>query len=97
MERYRIPESIRRENGIHTSHIRHIFVDNPDLYGAELKQNIIDSLNSSDKLIVICSRESASPLNGEKEWSSPEQIDWKENPAKTGWIGFEIRTFTEKR
>lgn len=96
LERYRIPGKIRKENGIKTSHIRHIFVDNPDLYGAELKQNIIDSLNISDKLIVLCSRASASPVNGEKEWSSPQQIDWRQNPAETGWIGFEIRTFMDK-
>lgn len=96
LERYRIPEKIRKKHGIKTSHIRHIFVDNPDLYGAELKQSIRESLNISDKLIVLCSRNSASPVNGEKEWENLEQIDWRENPAETGWIGFEIRTFMDK-
>lgn len=49
LEKYCIPKETRIENTCPTKYIRHIFVDNPDLYGLELKQSIIDNFNISDK------------------------------------------------
>lgn len=95
IENYRIP----RKLGYPTLHMRHVFVDQNELRGPELKDEIIDSINKSDTLIVLCSRASASPVDGCDFWGVADDClvdDWKTDISRTGWVGFEISTFMDK-
>lgn len=93
LERYSVPKKIIEENNYPTKHIRHICVDVTEFESNNLHSDIMDCLAKSDKLIVLCSKLSASPIEENTVWSNEGQIDWRKDPVSTGWIGFEILNF----
>lgn len=89
IERYKIPSKL----GFSTRYVRHVFVDKTELRKPELKDELIEDIEKSDSLIVLCSPTSASPVDGTEEWGDVK--NW-EDPSKTGWVGFEISHFMKK-
>ena len=93
LEKYAIPKKIIEENNYPSKHIRHVCVDVTEFEDNNLHSDILDCLEKSDKLIVICSNISASPVTGSTVWENEGQIDWRRDPVSTGWVGFEILNF----
>ncbi len=93
LERYAIPKKIIEDNGYPSSHIRHVCVDITEFEDSNLHADILKCLEKSDKLIVICSELSASPVDDSEKWFNENQLDWRNDPVGSGWVGFEILNF----
>ncbi len=93
LERYAIPGKIIKDNDYPSKHIRHVCVDVTEFEDNNLHNEILNCLEKSDKLIVLCSELSASPVVADSSWGDEGHIDWRRDPVITGWIGFEILSF----
>ncbi len=93
LEKYAIPGKILKENNYPSKYIRHICVDITEFENNNLHADILNCLEKSDKLIVICSELSASPVNGDSNWKDEDYTDWRVDPVNTGWVGFELLHF----
>ena len=61
LERYRLPASLRKERPDLPEHVSPIFLDQSDLVAHDggLEQSLLDQLDKSEYLIVLCSPNSA--------------------------------------
>ena len=92
IERYVIPREIRKERAQRGRTPGKVCLDSNDFATNELKNEIMEKLDASRKMILLCSPCSASPAPGNRDWSrDPSQVeDWSASPSETGWVGFEI-------
>lgn len=65
LEHYKLPAALREQNPALPTHIRPIFRDKTDLNGHSLEVSLMEALEASRFLIIICS-----PLATQSEWVS---------------------------
>ncbi len=95
VERYAIPRSVRKEYHIKNRRLRYLCMDRTSFAGTNLRE-IDEKLEKSDKLILVCSKLGAGPVEGKTDWSAhPETVDWLADGNETGWIGYEIVRFMQ--
>jgi len=86
MEQYKLPTILRKEENSLPKKIRPIFRDKTDLTGGQLGDALRRELDSSKKLIVICS-----PASARSEWVNKEVQRFINNGRITDIIPFIVR------
>ena len=92
LEHYSVGRKQREKYGLRAKTVSPLCVDTYEFTSNELKKEIAQKLDQSEKMILICSFASASPVPGRLDWSAdPAQVrDWSADPAASGWVGYEI-------
>ena len=92
LEHYSVGRKIREKYNLRSKTVSPLCVDTYEFTSNELKKEIAQKLDQSEKMILICSFASASPVPDRLDWSDdPSQVkDWSADPSASGWVGFEI-------
>ena len=99
LERYIIPRKARKTYSIPDRHIKPVCLYQFDFAGNELCREMENKLDESNKMILLCSPKSASPIAGKTDWSQNPPMDpdwWLENAEEGGYVGFEIAYMLKK-
>ena len=98
LEHYSVGKKLREKYDLRAKTVSPLCVDSYEFTSNELKKEIAEKLDDSEKMILICSFASASPVPGRLDWSrDPGTVeDWSADPAATGWVGYEIDYMLKK-
>ena len=92
LEHYRVGKKIKEAYGLRSKTVSPVCVYEYEFASNRHKEEMAEKIGHSKKMILVCSRASASPVSGGLDWSSdPSMVeDWSADPNSTGWVGYEI-------
>lgn len=98
LEHYPIGGKIRKEYDISRKYLKPVCLDQYEFASKDLIKEMTSKLDNSAKMILLCSKASASPYADRLDWSQDPSIvtDWMADPYETGFVGYEIAYMISK-